>query len=235
MGLYTAFILYTAVFLTWSLFSDEISPRVDSKFVHCCSVQPLRGSDELQTLQDLFSMSFGSVFVSVFVARSFWGYKNHQHLALMARGGTWWNWVTRTNLGICFAFEEREQEAQAKAWAFFGLWTAVFFWVDSGVDEGRNYKKNSIKVREKWKRQHLFQHSECELCCQRFFIRLFCGKKGNVANDEEILGQTLVKPWGEKRVGFVSTRLEKNEGYPQKMSSYFKGISPESDCKFDIG
>lgn len=31
-------------------------------------------------------MSFGSVFVSVFVARSFEDTKNHQHLALMAGG-----------------------------------------------------------------------------------------------------------------------------------------------------
>ena len=53
-------------------------------------------------------------------------------------------------------------------------------------------------------------------------------------NDDENFGKDFeTSPWGE-RVGFVSTRLVKNEGYPQKMSSYFKGISPESDCKCDI-
>lgn len=69
-----------------------------------------------------------------------------------------------------------------------------------------------------------------------FLSDFFCQKRKKVMsrNDDENFGKDFeTSPWGE-RVGFVSTRLVKNEGYPQKMSSYFKGISPESDCKCDI-
>lgn len=148
---------FTAVFLTWSLFSDEISPRVDSQFVHCCSVQPLRGSDELQTLQDLFSMSFGSVFVSVF--------EDTKIINILH----WWPGGELGGVELpgriwAFALPLKSGSKKLKprpGFCFFGCELLWFFWVDSGVDEGRNLKNNSIKVREKWKKQHLFQHSEC--------------------------------------------------------------------------
>ena len=133
---YTAFILCTAVFLTWSLFSDEISPRDDSKFAHCCSVQPLRGSDELQTLQDLFSMSFGSVFVSVFEDAKI---INILHWWL---GGNLVELSYQDEFGhlLCLWRAGARSSSQGLGF-FFGCELLWFFWVDSGVDEGRNLRK----------------------------------------------------------------------------------------------